>query len=80
MSEIFASRKFRESGHSRNFACFAGILFRESTKLVHFTGINFREIVFSQIKTAVKLVTKRVFMLIWAKNCQEILKTVFHRN
>ena len=22
MSEIFASRKFRESGHSRNFACF----------------------------------------------------------
>ena len=53
MSEIFASREFRELGHSRNFACFDKILFRESARLIHFAGINFREIGFSQKKTRV---------------------------
>jgi len=36
MSEIFASRNFRESLHSQNFFHFAGIYFRESVKLKYF--------------------------------------------
>ena len=39
---------------SEIFACFDGIKFRESARLIHFAAINFREIGFSQTKTRVK--------------------------
>ena len=45
MSEIFASRNFRELSHSRNFLCFAGIYFRESAKSKYFARIYFREFI-----------------------------------
>ena len=74
MSEIFASRKFRESGHSRNFACFDGIKFRESARLTHFAGINFSEIGFSETKTRVKLAKKPVFVINKQKYNKENMK------
>ena len=57
MSEIFASRKFRESA-----------------RLTHFAGINFREIGFSQTKTLVKLAIKPIFIINKQKNNQENVK------
>jgi len=45
MSEIFASRNFRKTLHSRNFLHFAGIYFRKSVKFKYFAGIYFREFI-----------------------------------